>query len=179
MRSGIVVQIAQTTRLDIPLQVGDMSEEVQVVAEAPLVRSTTAELGQVIEMKQIQALPLNGRFFQHLITHDAGRHALLRPRRLRGERVGGGRRIATAHTVNGMPWSGNNYLLDGVVNNELQNAYINITPPARGHPGVQGPDQQPHRGVRRVRRRRRQPHASARARTRSTARCSTTCATTR
>jgi hypothetical protein len=28
-----------------------------------------------------------------------------------------------------MPWSGNNYLLDGVVNNEMQNAYINITPP--------------------------------------------------
>jgi hypothetical protein len=40
-----------------------------------------------------------------------------------------GAKIATAHTVNGMPWSGNNYLLDGVVNNEMQNAYINITPP--------------------------------------------------
>ena len=32
VRSGIVVQIAQTTRLDIPLQVGDMSEAVEVVA---------------------------------------------------------------------------------------------------------------------------------------------------
>jgi hypothetical protein len=42
----------------------------------------------------------------------------------------GGAKIATAaHTVNGMPWSGNNYLLDGVVNNEMQNAYVNITPP--------------------------------------------------
>ena len=51
LRGGIVVQIAQTTRLDIPLQVGNMSEAVEVVAAAPLVRSTTAELGQVIEMK--------------------------------------------------------------------------------------------------------------------------------
>jgi len=50
LRGGIVVQIAQTTRLDIALQVGAMSEEVQVVGKAPLVRSTTAELGQVIEM---------------------------------------------------------------------------------------------------------------------------------
>jgi hypothetical protein len=128
-RTGVVVQIAQTTRLDIPLQVGDMSEELQVIGESPLVRSTTAELGQVIEMKQIQALPLNGRFFQHLITMTPG----AMPFYGRGDSAenasSGGAKIATAHTVNGMPWSGNNYLLDGVVNNEMQNAYINITPP--------------------------------------------------
>src|SRR5437870_4886789 len=63
LRGGVVVQIAQTTRLDIPLQVGAMSEAVEVVGETPLVHSTTAELGHVIEMKQIQGLPLNGRFF--------------------------------------------------------------------------------------------------------------------
>jgi hypothetical protein len=129
LRSGIVVQIAQTTLLDIALQVGNMSEAVEVVAEAPLVRSTTAELGQVIEMKQIQALPLNGRFFQHLITMTPG----AMPFYGRGDSAenasSAGAKIATAHTVNGMPWSGNNYLLDGVVNNEMQNAYINITPP--------------------------------------------------
>lgn len=129
VRGGIVVQIAQTSRLDIPLQVGEMTEEVQVVGEAPLVRSNTAELGQVIEMKQIQALPLNGRFFQHLITMTPG----AMPFYGRGDSAenasAAGAKIATAHTVNGMPWSGNNYLLDGVVNNEMQNAYINITPP--------------------------------------------------
>ena len=123
------MQIAQTTLLDIALQVGNMSEAVEVVAEAPLVRSTTAELGQVIEMKQIQALPLNGRFFQHLITMTPG----AMPFYGRGDSAenasSAGAKIATAHTVNGMPWSGNNYLLDGVVNNEMQNAYINITPP--------------------------------------------------
>src|SRR5262245_52829493 len=129
VRGGIVVQIAQTTRLDIPLQVGNMAEAVEVVAEAPLVRSNTAELGQVIEMKQIQALPLNGRFFQHLITMTPG----AMPFYGRGDSAenasAAGAKIATAHTVNGMPWSGNNYLLDGVVNNEMQNAYINTTPP--------------------------------------------------
>jgi hypothetical protein len=129
VRSGIVVQIAQTTRLDMKLEVGAMNEEVQVVGEAPLVRSTTAELGQVIEMKQIQELPLNGRFFQHLISLTPG----AMPFYSRGDSAenssAAGARIATAHTVNGMPWSGNEYLLDGVINNEPQNAYINITPP--------------------------------------------------
>jgi hypothetical protein len=129
VRDGIVVEVAQTTRLDIALQVGVMSERVQVVGESPLVRSTTAELGQVIQMKQIQELPLNGRFFQHLITLTPG----AMPFYSRGDSAenasSGGARIATAQTVNGMPWSGNNYLLDGVVNNEPLNAYINITPP--------------------------------------------------
>ena len=31
--------------------------------------------------------------------------------------------------MNGLPWSGNNYLLDGVANNEPLNAFVNITPP--------------------------------------------------
>src|SRR6267142_616870 len=129
LRGGIVVQIAQTTLVDIALQVGNMSEAVEVVAEAPLVRSTTAELGQVIEMKQIQALPLNGRFFQHLITMTPGEMPVYSRGDSAENASAGGARITTAHTVNGMPWSGNNYLMDGVANNEPQNAYINITPP--------------------------------------------------
>ena len=40
-----------------------------------------------------------------------------------------GARSAVHHSVNGLPWSGNNYLLDGVANNEPLNAFINITPP--------------------------------------------------
>ena len=55
-----MLQIAQATRLDIPLEVGQVTEEVSVVAEAPLVHSTSSELGQVIDNKQIQSLPLNG-----------------------------------------------------------------------------------------------------------------------
>jgi hypothetical protein len=129
VRAGLAVQIAQATRLDIPLQIGAMTEEVRVVGAAPLVRSTTAELGQVIEMKQIQALPLNGRFFEQLVALTPG----AMPAYSRGDSAenaaGAGSRSTIQHSVNGMPWSGNNYLLDGVVNNEPQNAYINITPP--------------------------------------------------
>src|SRR5258707_94320 len=120
LRNGIAVQIAQTTRLDIPLQVGNMAEAVEVVAEVPLVRSTTAELGQVIEMKQIQALPLNGRFFQHLITMTPG----AMPFYGRGDSAENASsavaKIPTAHTLNRMPWSGHNYLLDGLGNNEVR-----------------------------------------------------------
>ena len=100
VRNGIVVEIAQTTRLDIALQVGAVSEEVQVVGQISLVRSTTAELGQVIQMKQIQELPLNGRFFEHLISLTPG----AMPVYSRGDSAenasAAGARIATAHSVN-------------------------------------------------------------------------------
>src|SRR5437899_1370284 len=129
LHGGIVIQIAQTTRLDIGLQVGAMSETVEAVGDAPLVRSNTAELGQVIEMKQIQAMPLNGRFFEQLITMTPGATPFYGRGDSAENAAAGGARISIHHSVNGMPWSGNNYLLDGVVNNEPLNAMINITPP--------------------------------------------------
>ena len=128
VQSGVVLQIAQASRLDITLEVGAISEEVRVVSEAPLVRSTSSELGQVIDYKQIQSLPLNGRLFEQLITLSPG--ALPRGFADFAENpAAAGARSAVHHSVNGLPWSGNNYLLDGVANNEPLNAFINITPP--------------------------------------------------
>ena len=128
VQSGIVLQIAQATRLDVPLEVGQITEEVSVVGEAQLVRSTSSELGQVIDYKQIQSLPLNGRLFQQLVTLTPG--AVARGFADFAENpAAAGARSFVHHSVNGMPWSGNNYLLDGIANNEPLNAFINVTPP--------------------------------------------------
>ena len=91
-------------------------------------RSTSSELGQVIDYKQIQSLPLNGRLFQQLVTLTPG--AIPRGFADFAENpAAAGARSFVHHSVNGMPWSGNNYLLDGVANNEPLNAFINVTPP--------------------------------------------------
>jgi hypothetical protein len=128
VQGGIVLQIAQATRVDPALEVGAITEEVRVVSEVPLVRSTSSELGHVIDHKQIQSLPLNGRLFQQLITLTPG--AIPRGFGDFGENpAAAGARSAVHHTVNGLPWSGNNYLIDGVANNEPLNAFVNITPP--------------------------------------------------
>jgi hypothetical protein len=128
VQTGITLRIAETSRLDIPLEVGAVTEEVSVVSQAPLVRSTSSELGQVIDYKQIQSLPLNGRLFQQLITLTPG--AIPAGFADFAENpAGAGARSAVHHSVNGLPWSGNNYLLDGVANNEPLNAFVNITPP--------------------------------------------------
>jgi carboxypeptidase family protein len=128
VRSGIVLQIAEATRLDATLEVGAVTEEVIVTGEAPMVRSTSSELGHVIEYRQIQSLPLNGRLFQQLITLTPG--AVARGFADFGENpAAAGARSPVHASVNGLPWSGNNYLIDGVANNEPLNAFINITPP--------------------------------------------------
>jgi len=123
-----VVQVQQTTRVDMELMPGAVTEVLDVVAAAPLVRSTTSEIGHVIESGQIQVLPLNGRLFQQLITLTPG--AIQRGFADFGENpAAAGARSAIHASVNGLPWSGNNFLLDGVANNEPLNAFINVTPP--------------------------------------------------
>jgi len=60
-RSGIELHVNQTARIDIALEVGPLTESVQVVAAAPLLQSATSDLGHVVENRQILDLPLNGR----------------------------------------------------------------------------------------------------------------------
>jgi hypothetical protein len=55
------VQVQQVLRLDIVLQVGEVTETIEVAATAELLQSETAALGAVIENKIITELPLNGR----------------------------------------------------------------------------------------------------------------------
>jgi hypothetical protein len=128
VQSGLMLLIAEATRVDVPLEVGAVAEEVKVTAAAQMVRSTSSEQGQVIDHAQIQALPLNGRLFQQLITLTPGAVAAGFADFAENP-AGAGARSAVHHSVNGLPWSGNNYLLDGVANNEPLNAFVNITPP--------------------------------------------------
>jgi Carboxypeptidase regulatory-like domain/TonB dependent receptor len=59
--TGIGLKVDQTINLRIELEVGGVSEAVEVTSSAPLVESSTSSLGQVIENRKILELPLNGR----------------------------------------------------------------------------------------------------------------------
>jgi len=60
-QTGINVQVDQTVRIEFVLQVGAVSEQVEVTGAAPLIDTSTSSLGQVIGNKKILDLPLNGR----------------------------------------------------------------------------------------------------------------------
>jgi hypothetical protein len=101
---------------------------VEVPAVAPLVESTTSDLGHVVNSRQIEALPLSGRLFEQLVTIVPG--AIQAGWSDFAENPSAaGALTPTQAVVNGLPWSGNYYMVDGVHNTEPLNAFISITPP--------------------------------------------------
>ena len=72
VRRGIVVEVDRNARVEIQLQVGEISEKVEVMADAPLVQVDTSSLGQVIDAQRVAQLPLNGRDFLQLASLTPG-----------------------------------------------------------------------------------------------------------
>lgn len=66
------LRVATTTTQNIQLKVGQVSEEVEVSAEAGLVQTTTTSVGQIINDKTVQEIPLNGRHFTDLSLLTTG-----------------------------------------------------------------------------------------------------------
>jgi carboxypeptidase family protein len=67
VQTGIVLQVGANPTLNITLQVGQVSEQVEVQANAGLVETRSLSVGQVMETARIMELPLNGRNAQELI----------------------------------------------------------------------------------------------------------------
>jgi hypothetical protein len=91
-------------RFDLSMVVGQATQSVEVVGVAPLVNSTTADLGIVVDQSKVEALPLNGRDFQQLVGLQPGVYSA--PTTLAGLRGG--------IEFNGASAFGNNLLMDGV-----------------------------------------------------------------
>jgi len=72
VRDDVVVEVGQTTRVDAPLQVGAVSETVEVSTTAPLLQTDSSTLSQEIEGAQVQEEPLNGRNVMNLVALAPG-----------------------------------------------------------------------------------------------------------
>jgi hypothetical protein len=123
-----IVSVAQTLRADFTMEVGTLSEVVEVKATGQLVQSVTSELGQTVNMQQIQMLPLNGRLFGQLVQLTPGAFATGQGDGAEAASASGGRSAVTS-SVNGLPWAGTQFTIDGVTNMELGSQNINISPP--------------------------------------------------
>jgi hypothetical protein len=108
---GIVLQIQQTALVDIVMELGQVTQEVQVTGAASLLTVNEATQGQVIDNRKIVDLPLNGRDYVQLGLLSSGTDLPAQ-----GARTGG-------FSASGMRSTQNNYLLDGVDNNDAQIAY--------------------------------------------------------
>jgi len=68
VRSGVQVQVDVTTRVDVRLDVGAVTETITVAAAAPLLQADTSSLGTVVPQTAIQNIPLSGRNVNNLLT---------------------------------------------------------------------------------------------------------------
>jgi hypothetical protein len=71
-RTGLVLQINEKLRADITLQVGQVSERVEVTGSATALKTDESSIGDVIEQKRIVELPVNGRNVGNLAVLQAG-----------------------------------------------------------------------------------------------------------
>jgi hypothetical protein len=67
-RSGIRVETAQVLELDITMELGAVTETVTVTGEAPLLESTTSTVGQIMESRMMQEMPLSARRSLNLVA---------------------------------------------------------------------------------------------------------------
>src|SRR3954463_11118818 len=115
--SNIELGVDQRARIDMKLDVGAMTESVSVEATSPLVQTSSSELGTTVKAEQIEALPLNGRNFVNLTRTLPG---VLRG--IPGANIDGAGSLAwrasASFSANGQRTRDNNFMLDGVDNNE-------------------------------------------------------------
>ncbi|HWB97166.1 MAG TPA: carboxypeptidase-like regulatory domain-containing protein, partial [Bryobacteraceae bacterium] len=71
-RSGVELRVADRVALELQLQVGEMSQSVNVNAAAPLLQTTSGTQSFVVEQKKVVTLPLDGRNFVPLVELAPG-----------------------------------------------------------------------------------------------------------
>ncbi len=72
IREHVALYTGQQLRLDVELTVGNVNESVTVTSDAPLLKTESGNLGQVISHEKIVELPLNGRTFVSLVALAPG-----------------------------------------------------------------------------------------------------------
>jgi len=125
--SDISLQVAQTPRVDIVLNVGDTAEQVEVTASAPLINTDTSDMGMVVDSRQLTELPLNGRKLLDLNLLDA---AVSRISNFRNDPASPkSQNLGLANiSFHGASSDGNSFLVDGVENKGMQTTHMTYQP---------------------------------------------------
>jgi len=116
---GLTVNVGENLVADFSLKPGSVSETVEVTTTAPVLQSQDASVGQVIDSKNVNDLPLNGRNFTFLAQLAAGVNTPQADTR--------GNAATGAFAANGNRPAQNNYLLDGIDNNSDTVDFLNGT----------------------------------------------------
>lgn len=114
LRRDLSLSVNEEVRLNVTLAVGEITETVQVDAEASPINLESGSVGQVVSRRKIEDLPLNGRNFLQLASLQAG----VTPNVSVISEFTPGHPGQTNFSVNGLRAQSNNFLLDGADNND-------------------------------------------------------------
>ena len=125
-QTGVIVNTSERARIDVTLSVGQVTDTVNVTAETPLLQSERVTIGQVVEQRTIQSIPLATRNFTQILGTSAGVVGSV----FNADNPGTG---SDSVSVNGARRGSNNLLVDGVpTTNPLNNA-----PDGDGTPSIE------------------------------------------
>jgi Carboxypeptidase regulatory-like domain len=125
VHQAFTLVLNQTARVDTQMQVGQVSETVEVTGTAPVLQSQTTEVGSVIDARTSDALPLATRNYVQLTLLTPGVITVDPQSMNKGSNTAeeGGRPY-----INGNREQSNNFLLDGVDNNQASDNLLAFTP---------------------------------------------------
>ena len=115
----LTVNVGASVVVDFSLKPGQVTETVEVTTEAPVLQTQDASVGQVVDTRTVNSIPLNGRNFTFLAQLSAGVNSPQADTR--------GNAASGAFSANGLRSAQNNYLLDGVDNNSDTVDFLNGT----------------------------------------------------
>src|SRR5215475_3924187 len=119
VQRGITVNVGENVVANFALKPGTVTDTVTVESTVPVLQSQDASVGQVVDSKSVNDLPLNGRNFTFLAQLAAGVNTPQADTR--------GNAATGAFAANGLRPAQNNYLLDGIDNNSDTVDFLNGT----------------------------------------------------
>ncbi len=124
IRTGVQLEVQQLAQVNFELEIGEVTQSIEVAADAAMLNTSDATVGTVIEQERIVDLPLNGRNYLQLVALSPNVSAgFSTPGQVSGRQ--GGDRASQNFSLSGMRGTWNNYSLDGIANTDVNfNLYV-------------------------------------------------------
>src|SRR5467141_2664621 len=118
-QTNVAVNVGADVVINFTLKPGEVTQIVEVSASTPVLETQSGSVGQVVDSRSVNDLPLNGRNFTFLAQLAAGVNTPQADTR--------GNAASGAFAANGLRPAQNNYLLDGIDNNSDTVDFLNGT----------------------------------------------------
>jgi hypothetical protein len=120
-KSGLTMSVGAHQTFDAAMQVGTVSNRVEVTAEAPDVQLTSSDISAVVNATTVRELPLNGRSWTDLAALQPGVSTIQTQPAFSTGADRGNRGFGQQMTISGARPQQNNYRLDGISLNDYAN----------------------------------------------------------